>query len=776
MSSQRHATLVSAASLALTLAPMLDLFSGLGWTVPLLATIAVVSCSGALVRAIGRAQGLQTLGMGVSLVLLTTLVFGGGTSILLFVPTPATFQQFGDLATAGVTDVLTLTPPVEAEGGILFLAMTGVGIVALLHDTFIVGLRTPALAGLTLLTMYLVPVSVAPEATSWFWFILPASAYLWILADDNLRRVSRFGHRFTGQGQLVGPRFPSPLAATARLSGALFVGITLLLLAVVPTNTSGLIDQVAQRYGYGTDDGVLGDLDPWSQLGGALTRTETIEVARVTTDDPTPFYLRMHVADELVPDRGFGPGEPSALEPLDSLPDRGGDRYWATFQNLALQDEVAPVYGNPVSIDLGEEWGVDSETGVIRSEDSSLAEVDEYSFEFTDHDWDENVLAGTDPLPQDDPIRVRYTEHPGDIPALEEHVAEATAGARSDFEKVRGVLEYLSPRNGFSYDLEVGNSGNDEAILNFLESKQGFCQQYASAMAWMLRVADVPSRVAIGLTKGSYNGSEWVITSDNFHAWVEVYFAGQGWVPFDPTPGTGVAGSINFAWDDEPEPDDDRTEESPAPTDDQTTSPEDSPEAPGAEIPESSTPEPESGVDARSGDPGGFNPAWLALAPLAVLPLVPMLWRAGVRRARLRPGRLSAVSAWDETVDLARDYGLPLSEAQTPRQAAAALAGAAPQAQAPVIALASAVEQHRYSGRGVPIEALPDAVKDLRIALDKNVEQQTRFRAIFWPASLAERFSAWRDRLSAEPEDPKRPLRRLRRSNARRPDPVTGRP
>src|SRR5690606_8029218 len=92
---------------------------------------------------------------------------------------------------------------------------------------------------------------VAPEATAWFWFILPAAAYLWILADDNLRRVSRFGHRFTGSGRLVGTRFPSPLAATARVTGALFVAVTLLVLAVVPTNTSGLVDQVAEGYGEG---------------------------------------------------------------------------------------------------------------------------------------------------------------------------------------------------------------------------------------------------------------------------------------------------------------------------------------------------------------------------------------------------------------------------------------------------------------------------------------------------------------------------------------------
>ncbi|WP_199033806.1 transglutaminase TgpA family protein [Glycomyces salinus] len=778
MNSQRHATLVAAASIAITLTPMLGLFSGLGWTIPLLATIAVISGSAGLVRAGGRGQGLQTLAMAGALLVLLTVGFGGGTGFLFVVPTPATFEHFANLAAAGISDIIVLAPPVEAEGGILFLTMFGVGLVTILHDMFIVGLRTPALAGLTLLTMYLVPVSVSPEATSWFWFILPAAAYLWILADDNLRRVSRFGHRFTGQGHLVGPRFPSPLAASARVSGALFVAVTLALLTIIPTNTSGLLDQVAQGYGEGDGlgDGSFGAVDPWAQLGGALNRPDTIEVARVTTDDPTPFYMRMHVADDLVPDRGFGPGDWDDVQPLDTLPYDGGDVYSATVENLELIDEVAPVYGDPVSVDLGDEWGVESETGVIRSEDSSMADVDEFSFEFTDFQFDENILAGTDPLPEDDPIRQYYTDHPGDIPELDDYVEEATAGADSDFDKVRGVLDFLSTENGFTYDEEVGNSGNDEAILNFLESGEGFCQQYASAMAWMLRVADVPTRVVIGLSKGSYDGEQWTLTSNNFHAWVEVYFDGQGWVPFDPTPGTGVSGSLNIPWDDEPdesiEEPDEGTE---SPTDESSASDEAS-GAPSEELPESPTPDSDAGAIGQSDDSGGFNPAWLSLALLAVLPLIPLLWRSALRWTRLRPKRLSAVSAWDETVDLARDYGMPVGDAQTPRQAAASLAQAVPASRAPVSALASAVELHRYSGRGALIDGLPDAVKDLRIALDKSVDQRTRFQAIFRPASLADRFSAWRERVSGR-RDRKRPtLRWPRRSNAGRPGPVTGRP
>ncbi|GAB4002149.1 hypothetical protein GCM10029992_39580 [Glycomyces albus] len=110
MNSQRHATLVAAASIAITLAPMLGLFSGLGWTIPLLATIAVISGSAGLVRAGGRGQGLQTLTMTGALLVLLTVVFGDGTGFLFLLPSPATFGHFADLAAAGVSDIIVLAP------------------------------------------------------------------------------------------------------------------------------------------------------------------------------------------------------------------------------------------------------------------------------------------------------------------------------------------------------------------------------------------------------------------------------------------------------------------------------------------------------------------------------------------------------------------------------------------------------------------------------------------------------------------------------------------
>jgi hypothetical protein len=65
-------------------------------------------------------------------------------------------------------------------------------------------------------------------------------------------------------------------------------------------------------------------------------------------------------------------------------------------------------------------------------------------------------------------------------------------------------------------------------------------------MALMLRYLGVPARAAAGCSSGTYAHGEWTVTDHDAHEWVEVWFRGWGWIPFDPTPSRGgVAGSYS---------------------------------------------------------------------------------------------------------------------------------------------------------------------------------------------------------------------------------------
>jgi hypothetical protein len=101
---------------------------------------------------------------------------------------------------------------------------------------------------------------------------------------------------------------------------------------------------------------------------------------------------------------------------------------------------------------------------------------------------------------------------------------------------------------GFVYDEQPPVAApNQPALVQFVtQTKRGYCQHFAGAMALMLRYLGIPSRVAVGFASGNYRHGEWVVSDRDAHMWVEVWFRGWGWVPFDPTPSRGgLAGSYS---------------------------------------------------------------------------------------------------------------------------------------------------------------------------------------------------------------------------------------
>jgi protein-glutamine gamma-glutamyltransferase len=93
---------------------------------------------------------------------------------------------------------------------------------------------------------------------------------------------------------------------------------------------------------------------------------------------------------------------------------------------------------------------------------------------------------------------------------------------------------------GFHYDEHPPASRGVPPLVAFVDDhRRGYCQHFAGAMALMLRYLGIPARVGAGFTTGRYNANtgEWTVADTNAHTWVEVWFRGYGWLPFDPTPG-----------------------------------------------------------------------------------------------------------------------------------------------------------------------------------------------------------------------------------------------
>ena len=86
-----------------------------------------------------------------------------------------------------------------------------------------------------------------------------------------------------------------------------------------------------------------------------------------------------------------------------------------------------------------------------------------------------------------------------------------------------------------------GSDGVDHFLFGLQE---GYSEYFGSTMAVMLRTVGVPARLAVGYTTGDkVEGKEvYAVTDSHNHAWVEVYFPGFGWIPFEPTPGKALPG------------------------------------------------------------------------------------------------------------------------------------------------------------------------------------------------------------------------------------------
>jgi transglutaminase-like putative cysteine protease len=147
--------------------------------------------------------------------------------------------------------------------------------------------------------------------------------------------------------------------------------------------------------------------------------------------------------------------------------------------------------------------------------------------------------AGTD-YPAE--VEQRFLQLPGDTPGIVAETAEKIDrdyDPETPYETARAIERYLIYDGGFVYDLDASYRRADKAIEEFLgDDKQGFCTQFATSMALLLREGGVPSRVVYGSTAGQEDEpGEYVVTGSNMHTWVEAYFPGVGWYPFDPTPG-----------------------------------------------------------------------------------------------------------------------------------------------------------------------------------------------------------------------------------------------
>ena len=145
------------------------------------------------------------------------------------------------------------------------------------------------------------------------------------------------------------------------------------------------------------------------------------------------------------------------------------------------------------------------------------------------------------PVTYYDPNIVKtYTQLPDNLDHNIKILAEqVTAGAHTPYDKAVALESYL--QNNYTYDVNISLPPGEEGVswLLFRSQHRTFCTYSATAMAIMARELGIPARVVSGYTSGKFDSKqhEWVIRGSDAHTWVQIYFAGYGWVNFEPSHG-----------------------------------------------------------------------------------------------------------------------------------------------------------------------------------------------------------------------------------------------
>ncbi len=756
---------VAAVATMLGSVALTPVFSSAAWLPPVAAVVLAVLAGGLLLRAGASAVGsalrsalrggrrparragapgmiLVPLGQLFVLLCLLTALYAPAHAFAGVLPTWTSLGELGGVLTEGMAELREQATPALPLTGLLALTTVLVGLIAVTIDLVAVAGRQPAVAGLGLLVLFCVPVSTIVGGIGLPALVAPAIGMALLLWADQHQRLDigdTVGRRILGVGGANALRI-----GVAALLAGLVVG------AVVPTLAEGSLS-TGLGGGKGSSTGTA--LDPAAELHGELTREQPEDLLSVDTPSSDPGYLRSVVLDQYDVDGGWtlsnldgeiSVGDTDQLAPLQG--DQPRRPVTGTITVLGHDDRFMPVFTSPLAVRVlggsSDDWRFDQPTGTVFGRRVTTAGLT-YWVSAAQPRPSTDALAASPPVPQDSVLFRRFTQLPELDPRVTDLVTSLTGdvGAGQPYERVRRIQEYLTDRsNGFVYSLATapGTSGDD--LVDFLRLRRGYCEQYAGAMAVMVRAAGVPARVALGYTPGEVqpDGTR-LISTDDAHAWVEVYFDGVGWVPFDPTP-IGAGRAADLPW---------------APRNSQDAQPQTGPDAPAATVPSQAAPrvaEDRGGngvtpTAVASGSTTSMRPYVLAgsgtLLAIAVL-VLPAGLRGLQRRRRLADS--SAGALWDELGATAADLGLRLHPAWTPRRTAEELGRGMtssrgtpdPAAVEAVHRLALAEERSSYGPAGSRAGGpeLATALRLARRALGRGCTRSTRLRAALWPASL----------------------------------------
>jgi transglutaminase-like putative cysteine protease len=678
------------------------------WVTTVLVTlVAILTC------AVLRALGVRLVAPIAAVVLFVTVawVFVPNT-LTAGLPTPGSVAALSELVGDARVVIVQEQAPVAAARGIVLLLAVAFGALVVVADAFLELRRAAAWIGLLLLGVFAVPAMVSGQTPGFWLFVVAAVPWLVLLRSGSTPTTMRRRRDLAVQG-------PAVVLAVAAL------GYAMVLPTVAPD-----IRAAAAAWGDPPPSVFGRGINPMLELGQNLRRNSSTVALTYTTTADDPLYLKVATLRDFT-GRTWEPGRSLPNDRFEGNLglDEGIEAQLDTTRITieGLDSPMLPVpYVTQETSGLEGAWRYERMGTTVRSDSNTTRGQDYTVSSLTITPTAEQMRQMTTVI---GPSLVPYVSLPADVPeSIVDTARDVTASAPTDYDKALALQEFL--RNGeFSYS-ETAPVADDydgnglDVVATFLEQKAGYCVHFASAMAVMARTIDIPSRIAVGYAPGRVTGltdgqSVYSNTSDDLHAWTELFFEGAGWVRFDPTTSIGTATAF----------------EEPASATPEESSGESAGETPNRERNQGEDTAAEASTTSRTA------PRTFAVTGAVILLILaaPAAAREIRRRRRLRSS--TPVPLWRELQDVALDLGLDAPDTETPRGFAARLAGRPGVDPETLERLLHQVELARFA-RAFTSE--PDAgnvrdVMELTGALRAGSQRGDRWRARLLPRSLGPR-------------------------------------
>ncbi len=538
---RRRDLVLALGALLLMIAASLSLhraFIDSSWVNATWAAIALAVALAAGARKVGIGAAGSAVASGTVWVVFTYVLHLDAGGLL---PGAEQVAQFTDLWAQSITDLMNEPAPARTLPSLMLMVTTAAWWVSHVTHELLVRAGQPGPAIITAAILWIFPLAVPqPPGRTWpqaLPFLAAAGMLLLVEPDPDLSAW----RRPSGRGFRPGPT-------------GIVVGVVALLIALT---VPGVLP------GYGQEPWV--DLSspnaargyqPIVDVSRRLKLPAERDLLRVRSD--VPVYLRLAGLDTF--DGGtwrLGPADTASFEPDDVIPaDRRLPPEVPTEQtilatveieNLSLENVFVPTPYRPVQVrGSAARRMVYSEDGTFIATSDTLegepALIPGLSYT-VDVELPDPDVAALQQIPFEAyqrPEYQRWTQLPADYPALADlgvRVAEES-GATSPYEVAFALQEHFRDPERFTYSTDVPALRGGDALERFVtEDRRGYCEYFATGMAVMLRQHGIPSRVAVGFRLGDQIGEgEYLVTTADAHAWVEVLFPGYGWIQFEPTP------------------------------------------------------------------------------------------------------------------------------------------------------------------------------------------------------------------------------------------------